>query len=181
VGIGMGISRDSTGFVGGRTVAIPAFQVQLGVGDGLLGFEVSLFSNQAAGRYHEKSTTMTASGGLGPPDMAVDRQAFDVSFAFRPLAFRFRHPTRWLDRSLRTVTANLGFGAEEASIGPPSVVRLGPVVGLHVDLPLTPGNGPGDLRIRISARRMFAGESQVGTVVVSDTQQEVFGGLALAF
>jgi hypothetical protein len=175
----MGVSRDASGLVGGRTVAIPAFQVEVGVGDGLLGFEARLFSNQAAGRYHQRSVTTT--GAVGPSDMPVDRQAIDVMLAFRPFTLTGPDATRWVNRVGRAVTANLGVALETASVGPPSVIRIGPIVGLHFDLPLTSGPDSGDLRIRIDARRMFAGQGQAGTVTVSDTQLEAFGGLALVF
>lgn len=179
VAIGMGVSRDNSGLLGGRMVAIPAFQVQVAVGDGLLGFEGRVFSNQAAGRYHERSVTTT--GGIGASDMAVDRQALDAMLAFRPFAAAGPSATRWLNRVGRAVTLGLGVGVETASVGPPSITRIGPVVGLHVDLPLTSELDLGDLRIRIGARRMFAGQGRAGTVTVSDTQLEAFGGLALVF
>ncbi len=180
VAIGMGVSRDRSGLVGGRTVAIPAFQVEVGVGDGLLGFEGRLFSNQAAGRYHEKSVPTTP-GSVVLSDMAVDRQAIDVLLAFRPFASTGSRTTLWLNRVGRAVTFNLGVALETASVGPPSVTRVGPVLGLHFDLPLTSGRDAGDLRIRVGARRMFAGQGRAGTVTVSDTQLEAFGGLALVF
>jgi hypothetical protein len=178
--VSMGISRDSAGLVGGRTVEIPSFQVQIGAGQDLLGLEVWLFSNQASGRFHQKSTT-TVAGNVTAVDMAVDRIAVDALLALHPFARRLALATSWSQRLVRSATLNLGAGAENASVGPPSVVRFGTVVGLHVDLPLSPATASSDLRLRLSARRMFAASSQAGTVTVTDTKLEAFGGLALVF
>jgi len=178
--VSMGVSRDSAGLVGGRTVEIPSFQVQIGAGQDLLGVEVWLFSNQASGRFHQKSTT-TVAGNVTPVDMAVDRVAVDALLALHPFARQLALATSWTQRLVRSATLNLGAGVENASVGPPSVVRFGTVAGLHVDLPLSPATASSDLRLRLSARRMFAASSQAGTVTVTDSKLEAFGGLALVF
>ena len=175
-GVGMGASLDRTGLVGSRTVPVPAFQVQLGFGAGFLGVELRVFSTQASGRYHQRP----ADGG--PPDMPADRLALDALLAVRPFAPRFPESLRWIDRSLRMVTINLGLAAENASVGAPSALRVGPVLGGHIDLPLSPALAPSTLAFRVSARKMIAGERQASdTVTISDTALDLLGGLAVTF
>lgn len=175
-GVGMGVSLDRTGLVGSRTVPVPAFQVQLGFGDGFLGVEVRLFATQASGRYHQRP----ADGG--PPDMPADRLALDALVAVRPFAPRLPESLRWIDRSLRMVTINLGLAAENASVGAPSAIRVGPVLGGHIDLPLSPATAASTLALRVTARKMIAGDRQASdTVTISDTALDLLGGLSVTF
>jgi hypothetical protein len=87
----------------------------------------------------------------------------------------------WLPRVARSIALNVGFAAESDSVGPPSARRYGPVIGGHVDFPLTRAQDATDLRVRLSGRRMFGGQARAGTVDVTDTKAEFFGGLALVF
>ena len=174
----MGVSLDSTGFIDARTVAVPAFQVQLGVGEEFLGFELRLFSTQASGRYHRRAAAQTM---LAPVDAPADRLALDVLLAVRPLAPIYSGDPRWGSRVLRSVTVEVGAAGENATTGTPAVVRVGAVLGFHVDFPLVPPDPGSVLSLRITGRRMAARRAYAGTTAVTDTTGELFGGLALSF
>jgi hypothetical protein len=174
--VGMGASFDATGLADARTVLIPAFEVLGGVGQGRLGFEARLFSSEAAGRFHDKST---ATGAL---DMAIDRVAVDLALAWRPFAAPGSGGhVRYLRRVLRTLTLDLGGASERASFGSQTLYRWGVVLGAHVDAPLTAPGERSELRIRLSACRMFGSGGRVGAESVSDTDVETFLGLAVVF
>jgi hypothetical protein len=163
--IGMGVSVDSSDPVGGRTVAIPAFEVLGGIGEGILGFEARLFSSQASGRYQ----------------MVPDRLAIDALLAVHVFAAQHSEDQRWVRRVARAFTLNVGLSGENASVGQSSVIRAGSVVGAHLDLPLTSHLEASELRMRIGVRRMYGGVGHAGTVTVSDSGEELFAALAAAF
>ena len=174
----MGVSFDSTGFVDARTVAVPAFQVQLGVGEEFLGFELRLFSTQASGRYHHRGASQTMLALLDAP---ADRLALDVLLAVRPFAAIDRDDPRWWKRVVKSVTFNAGAAGENATTGTPAVIRFGSVLGFHIDLPLVPPDWDSCLSVRITGRRMAAKPALAGMTTVTDTVGELFGGLALSF
>ncbi|MEO5769343.1 MAG: hypothetical protein ABIS92_13410 [Polyangia bacterium] len=178
MGVGMGVSLDSTGLVDSRTAAVPAFQVQLGVGEEFLGFELRLFSTQASGRYHQRAASLTM---LSPTDAPVDRLAMDVLLAVRPFSAIYRGDPRWSSRVLKSVTVNVGAAGENAAAGNWAVARFGSVFGFHVDLPVVPQNSASGLSVRITGRRMAARQAYVAMTTVTDTVGELFGGLALSF
>ncbi|MEP6653460.1 MAG: hypothetical protein ABJA82_08890 [Myxococcales bacterium] len=178
IGVGMGVSLDSTGFVDSRTVAVPAFQVQLGVGEEFLGFELRLFSTQASGRYHQRAASRTM---LAPIDGPADRLAIDVLLAVRPFAAIYLGDPRWGSRVVKSVTVNAGAAGENATTGAPAVVRFGSVFGFHIDLPVAPSDSASALSVRITGRRMSARQAYAGMTAVTDTVGELFGGLALSF
>jgi hypothetical protein len=163
VAIGMGVSVDGSA-PGARTVAVPAFEVMGGIGEGMVGFEARLFSSQASGRYQ----------------MIPDRLAVDALVALHLLAGHSEDPG-WMRRVARGFTVNLGLSGENTSIGQKSVIRTGAVVGAHLDLPLTSPGESSELRLRIGVRRMFGGDGVAGTITVSDTGQEWLASLAAAF
>lgn len=174
--VGLGASFDSTGLVDGRTVGIPAFEVLGGIGQSWVGFEARLLSNEAAGRYHALSN--------GVADMAIDRLAVDLMVALRPFTGRGRGrgtADRYGLRVLRSFTLAVGEATERASSGGPPLYRLGVVVGGHVDVPLTPASQASELRLRLSARRMFGDRGTIGSESVSDTKAEVLAGVAVVF
>ena len=161
----MGLSLDRRGGGSGGTVAVPAFEVQLGAGQGPIGIEGRLFASQASGRYQ----------------MVADRLAIEALIAVRPWAKRRLDDTRWFRRSLRSVTFNLGLGVENANLGTQAALRTGTVLGAHADVPLTAATDTSELRVRISVRRLLAGEGQAGAVIVSDSGIELLGGLVTVF
>ena len=169
----MGASFDHAGLSDGRTVAIPSFQVQAGGGWGLLGFELRMFSSAADGRYQKMSG--------GQNDMAVDRLAVDLMLAWRPLFAMYADNPRWVGRMLRSATVDLGLAVENVSQSQKAVIRQGAVIGAHVDFPLTPVTDGSELRVRLIARRMVAGQQTVGSTPVSDSRGEAFGALAFVF
>jgi hypothetical protein len=172
--VGLGASFDSTGLVDGRTVGIPAFEVLGGIGQSWVGFEARLLSNEAAGRYHALSN--------GVADMAIDRLAVDLMVALRPFASYGRGSAdRYGLRVLRSFTLAVGEATERASSGGPPLYRLGAVVGGHLDVPLTPARQASELRLRLSARRMFGDRGTLGSQSVSDTKAEVMAGVAVVF
>src|SRR5699024_2605866 len=73
----VGISIDNHGIADGRTVLVPSFAVQGGIGEGWLGFEARLFASEAAGRF----SSPNPAGGNPIADVGCDRQALDLLLA----------------------------------------------------------------------------------------------------
>jgi hypothetical protein len=175
--IGAGASIDHSGLVDGRNVAMPAFHVLAGVGDGTLGFESSLMSTQASGRYRRTENSRV--------DIGVDRTAIDLMLALRPFLWMARdarpHPGG-LDRIRRSFTVDVGLTIERVAPGAQSAFRLGNVVAAHADLlHFTDPSDSRSLALRLGVRRMFASPSTVSMIVVSDTVVDTFLSLAAGF
>jgi hypothetical protein len=177
VAAGMGASFDDAGLVSGLA-AVPAFFVMGGFGDGMIGFDLGLFTNSATGRFRT-------------PNVPVDRLALDGMFVLRPGADRsFARAADWAGaygaRIVRAAAVDLGVGYERASrvtSGPQSVDRFGFRIGAHLDVPLTPANATSELRLRLAVRR-FVGMSHVtfpNGDPAPDTRAEVFAALAAVF
>ena len=175
--IGAGASVDHSGLLDGRNVAVPAFLVLAGVGDGALGFESSLMSTQASGRYRRLEG--------GRVDLGVDRAALDAMLALRPFLLGghvVRSPASGFERLQRSVTVNIGVTIERVAPGQQSAYRVGNVVAAHADL--VSFTDPSDSRsfaLRIGVRRMFASPSTVSMIAVSDTVVDSFLSLAAGF
>lgn len=172
VAIGMGISVDNPGLSDGRTVKVPSFQVQAGVDEGPLGFELRLFSSSADGRYRQAN---------GAGEMAVNRVAVDLMIAWRPLNSVRAADSGSIPRLVRSLTAEVGPAFENVISSQTTATRRGFVFGAHLDFPLTPATDGSELRIRLSARRLLAGRATVGATPVSDSRGEVIGALAFVF
>ena len=168
VAIGMGATFDSSGFAGGATHAIPEFVATGGFGDGRIGFDISVFSSAASGRYRNEAP--------------VDRLSLDGFAVFRPLAGELPADTvHYPSRVLRTVAVELGAGVERDS----QVVRSGSRAGFHaggrVELPLEPAGRPGEVRLRLGLRDFIGLHTpQVGDTTVGDTV-ELYGALVAVF
>lgn len=166
VAVSMGTSIDSSWSASMKTFKSPAFAATVGFGDGPVGFGLRLLSSQASGR---------------GADAGPDRLALDVMVAVRPWASRRTvEGLPWGWRVLRTATLDAGLAAERIAAGAASDLRGGPVFGGHVDLPLTPPAGDGELRLRLAVRRMLAGTRTLGNGRVGDSA-ELLGGLVVAF
>ena len=168
----MGLSVDNPGLLDGRTVAVPSFQVQAGVGEGPLGFELRLFSSAADGRYHQAN---------GASEAAVNRLGVDLMLAWRPLSRARAADLGFVGRMLGSLTADVGLGVENASSSQKAGLRRGLVVGAHLDFPLTPITDASELRVRLVARRLVAGQAGVGATTVSDSRGEALGALVFVF
>jgi hypothetical protein len=189
VAIGYGGSIDGTGLAHTGTTVLPAFFAMAGFGDGLVGFDVGVFSNNATGRFQA-------------PDIPVDRIGLDAMLAVRPWVrhrprdtSHHRHDTGYRPpaaeyglRVLRTLAADVGFGVERLSRisgGPQAAERVGLRVGGHVDLPLLPAANAArsDLRLRLGVRRLIGISTATfpngGTA--SDTRAELFSALVVVF
>lgn len=186
--IGVGTSFDHSGTSDGRTVTIPAFLVALGAGDGALGFEASLMSTQASGRYRQVHN--------GKNDIGVDRAAVDLLLALRPalvLGYRLRAagptseaapglaPVSYMRRIWHSFTLDVGGTAERVAPGSDSAYRLGYAFGAHLDIPLTPASLPTSLAIRLGARRVLAPKVDFTSTEVTDTRLDVFASVAAGF
>jgi len=170
IAIGMGVSVDSPGLSDRRTVKVPSFQVQAGIGEGQLGFELRLFSSSADGRYRLANNAS---------EMAVNRLAVDVMLAWRPLRHAYAGDPGRVGRMLASLTVDAGLSAEKVISSQNAVTRRGLVVGAHLDFPLTPVTDASELRVRLIARRLIADQVLVGSIDVSDSSGEAFIALAL--
>jgi hypothetical protein len=162
----MGTSIDTSWSVSTKTFVSPTFAAGVGFGDGPLGFGLRLLSSQASGR---------------GADAAPDRLALDLMATLRP--WGSRRPAEglpWGARVLRAVTVEAGLAVERISLGAVAEFRGGPVFGGYVDLPLTAPATDGELRLRVSVRRMLAGVRALGNGQVGDST-EALGGLVVAF
>ena len=168
--IGMGATRDPTGFPDGGHF-IPAFFGVGGFGDGLLGFDLGAFSSAASGRF---PTT----------DSPIDRLALDAFGVWRPAARVRPGAQRYRLRVLRTVGIELGLGFERDGQVVISGSRWVIHTGARIEFPLTSGQA-GELRLRLAVRRAFglytpelSGSN--GTISVGDST-ELYGALAVVF
>jgi hypothetical protein len=174
VAVGVGASLDDGGFDQAKGAAVPSFFVMGGFGSGTLGVDLGVFASSAAGRYHEPSV------------MPVDRLGLEGILVVRPLADHWPTDWRYGMRVLRLTAIDVGLGVERASRFvrvPETVYRIGSLIGLHFDLPLTPLAASRELRLRLAVRR-FYGASQVtfpdGEPVIN-TRGEIFAALAAVF
>jgi hypothetical protein len=173
VAVGMGASLDDAGLSAAGLSPVPAFLAMGGFGEGMLGGEVGVFSNNATGRYR-------------PPNVPVDRLAFDGMVAIRPAADALAGDDRYQMRVLRTVAFDLGFGYERDSritARPEEVNRFGVRIGGHVDLPLTPAGLSNQLRVRLAVRRLIGiwQEAFPDGETAPDSRVEIFAALATVF
>ena len=174
VAVGVGASLDDGGLKEAQGAAVPSFFVMGGFGSGVVGFDLALFANSANGRYHE------------PSIIPVDRLSMEGVVVVRPLAELWLSDWRYGMRIARTIALDLGLGVERASRlarAPEAVYRVGSLIGLHVDVPLTPRTASRELRLRLALRR-FYGASRVtfpDGEPVTDTRGEVFAALAAVF
>jgi hypothetical protein len=174
--VGMGASVDGGGPTKAPAVAVPSFFVMGGFGSGTLGFDLTVFANSANGRYRE------------PDFIPVDRLGLQGIVVVRLAAEARPDDQRYRMRVARTLAIDLGVGVERASRlarVPETVNRLGTLIGLHADIPLTPSTSANasELRLRLAVRRFF-GASQVAFPdgeVVSNTSGELFAALAAVF
>ena len=104
----------------------------------------------------------------------------------RPFAERLPGDERYRMRVLRTLALDLGLGYERDSRierRPKTVARFGARVGVHVDVPLTPGGARSELRLRLTARRFVGASSSTfpDGDPAPDTRVELFAALAVVF
>jgi len=171
--VGMGATRDSTGFPDGGHF-IPAFFGVGGFGDGLIGFDLGAFSSSASGRF---PTT----------DSPVDRLALDAFGVVRPAARVRPGDQSYGMRVLRTVGAELGLGFERDGQVVVSGKRWVIHTGARIEFPLTSGQAS-ELRVRLAMRRAFGlytpelstKTGSNGIVSVGDST-EVYAALAVVF
>ena len=171
--LGMGATRDATGFPGGGHF-IPAFFGVGGFGDGLVGFDLGAFSSAASGRF---PTT----------DSPVDRLALDAFAVLRPAARALPGDQRYRMRVLRTLGVELGLGFERDGQVVVSGSRGVIHTGARIEFPLTTGQA-GELRLRLAVRRAFGlytpelstKTGSNGTISVGDST-ELYAALAVVF
>jgi hypothetical protein len=137
--VGMGATRDSTGFSNGGRF-IPAFFGVGGFGDGLVGCDLGAFSSAASGRF--------------PKDSPVDRLALDAFAVLRPAARLRPGDQRYDKRVLRSIGGELGLGFERDGQVVVSGNRWVIHTGARIEFPLTSGQA-GELRLRLAVRRAF--------------------------
>jgi hypothetical protein len=172
--VGMGTSFDAVGFEDGDARAIPAFFSVLGIGDGRLGADLSVFASQAAGRH-----------GTENP---VDRLAVDLYGVIRPGAWIRPDDPKYQMRLLRGLGAELGLGLERDGRSAVSGMRFLVHTGLRVDFPLTPAREPTEVRLRLAVRRGFGlytprlyGNTVADVVHVRDSAAELYAALVVVF
>jgi hypothetical protein len=171
--VGMGATRDPTGFPDGGHF-IPAFFGVGGFGDGLVGVDLGAFSSAASGRFP------TA-------DSPVDRLALDAFAVVRPAARALPGDQRYRMRVLRTLGVELGLGFERDGQVVVSGNRWVIHTGARIEFPLTTGQA-GELRLRLAVRRAFglytpelskkSGSNE--TISVGDST-ELYAALAVVF
>jgi hypothetical protein len=173
--IGMGASLDSVGFSDGNTHRIPAFFMILGIGDALLGLDLSAFASSAT-----RSDRMTAS--------PIDRLAVDLFGVARPLAGYRPDDREFGARFLRTLAFELGLGLERDGRSAVSGTRFLIHTGARADIPVTPSSEKTELRLRLGVRRGFGlytpklyGASRSDFTNVGDTAAELYAALVVVF
>ena len=172
--VGVGASLDESGGAQSQSAAVPSFFVMGGFGSGTVGVDLSVFANSANGRYRE------------PNFIPVDRLGAQAVLVVRPFAEARPADQRYRMRVARTLAVDLGLGVERASRlarKAETVNRIGTLIGLHFDIPLTPLTSTNELRLRLAARR-FYGASRVAFAdgeEVTNTRGEVFVALAAVF
>jgi hypothetical protein len=171
--VGMGATRDPTGFPDGGHF-IPAFFGVGGFGDGLVGVDLGAFSSAASGRFPNT-------------DSPVDRLALDAFGVFRPAARLSPADQRYRMRVLRTLGLELGLGFERDGQVVVSGSRWVIHTGARIEFPLTSGQAS-ELRLRLAVRRAFGlytpelstGSASNSTISVGDST-ELYGALAVVF
>jgi hypothetical protein len=138
--VGMGYTFDSSGLSGG-THLIPSFFAEGGFGDGLLSFNMGVFSSTAVGRF--PST-----------EAPVDRLALDAYGVLRPAARSHAVEPNYGWRVLHTIGLELGLGYERDSRVTTAKSRWVIHTGARFELPLFPGTAS-ELRVRFGFRRAF--------------------------
>lgn len=174
VAVGVGASLDDGGRKDSPGAVVPSFFVMGGFGGGLVGVDLGVFANSANGRYHDPSV------------MPVDRLGIHAIMVVRPLAELWPADWRYGMRIARTMAIDLGLGVERASRlarAAETVNRIGSLLGLHIDVPLTPRTTSRELRLRLAVRRFYGASRAAfpdGEPVI-DTRGEVFAALAAVF
>jgi hypothetical protein len=171
--VGMGATRDSTGFSDGGHF-IPAFFGVGGFGDGLGGFDLGAFSSAASGRF---PTT----------DSPVDRLALDAFGVLRPAARVRPGDQLYGMRVLHTIGVELGLGFERDGQVVVSGTRWVIHTGARIEFPLTSGQAS-ELRLRLAVRRAFGlytpelstKSGSNGIISVGDST-ELYAALAVVF
>ena len=171
--VGMGATRDPTGFPDGGHF-IPAFFGVGGFGDGLVGLDLGAFASSASGRF--PST-----------DSPVDRLALDAFGVLRPAARVRPGDQRYRMRVLRTMAAELGLGFERDGQVVVSGKRWVIHTGARIEFPLTSGQAS-ELRLRLAVRRAFGlytpelstTSGSTGIISVGDST-ELYAALAVVF
>lgn len=172
--VGMGLSYDSVGFKNGSTHAIPSFFMVLGIGDGVAGFDLSVFASSA--------------GQQDRTEKPVDRLAVDGYGVFRPGAL-VRPDDRSLEmRLLHGLAAELGLGFERDGRSPISGTRFLVHLGARADVPLSPAREPTELRLRLAVRRgvglytpRLSGSTMPEVLEVGDSAVELYAALVAVF
>jgi len=176
--IGMGSSFDSVGFRDG-VHPIPSFFTVLGIGDGLLGLDLSAFASSAS-----REERMM--------DSPIDRLAVDLFGVLRP-GMRYRPDDRSFQmRVLHALAVELGLGFERdghsAAGKPVSGTRFLIHTGARVDVPISPISEATELRLRLAVRRAFGlytpklyGSSISDYTRVNDSAAEVYAALVVVF
>lgn len=169
--VGMGVSRDSIGFIPERTETLPAFFMMGGFGSGPVGVDVAAYAISAVGRFPSS-------------DRPLDRQGVELLAIVRPVAFAIPRGPRWSARLLRSISIAGGPAWEHVTSGKPADSRAGFRIGGHLDVPLQAAARSGELRLRLGVRRLFGFSAPAlppPTKQAGDTKGEVFAALALVF
>jgi len=176
--VGMGRSFDSVGFTDG-VHPVTSFFTVLGIGDGLLGLDLSAFAS-SAGR-EERMT-----------DSPIDRLAVDLFGVVRVAAWYRPDDRSFQMRVLHALAAELGLGFERdghsAAGKPVSGTRFLIHTGARADLPLSPITESTELRLRLAVRRGIGlytpklyGNSRSDYTSVTDSAAEVYAALVVVF
>jgi hypothetical protein len=172
--IGFGGSFDSVGFAGG-TEPVPQFVGVLGIGDGLLGLDLSAFATSAT-RKQRRS------------DNPVDRVGADLYGVVRPAALHRPDDRTFNMRVLHSLAAELGLGLERAGRSSISGTRFLIHLGATVDLPLSPAREATEVRLRLGVGRNIGlytpklyGNTASDVTSVGDTAVDLYAALAVVF
>jgi hypothetical protein len=168
--IGMGATVDDFGFVPARSQPVPSFVAMAGVGAGPIGFDVAVSATTAGGRFRA-------------PDAPIDRIGVDLLLVLRPAAQLWAGSGGFAHRIARSVAAEIGPGLEHAARGiTGSAERFGLRTGVHFDFPLSAMGDPGELRLRLGARRFWGiTQAEIGSDTVTDSQFQAYGALGVVF
>jgi hypothetical protein len=171
----MGISYDAVGFQDGNTHQIPGFFTVLGIGDGLVGFDLSAFAGSAN---REQRAT----------DSPIDRLAVDAFGVFRPGAWVRPNDRSFDMRLLHALAAELGLGFERDGRSAISGTRFLVHLGARADLPLSPASEPTEVRVRLAVRRgiglytpELSSRSMPDAIQVGDSAAELYLALVVVF
>jgi len=173
--VGMGISYDSVGFQNGDIHQIPSFLTVLGIGDGLLGFDLSVFAGSA--RREDRAT-----------NSPIDRLAVDAFGVFRPGVWVRPNDRSFDMRVLHTLAAELGLGFERDGRSAISGTRFLIHLGARADVPLSPASEPTEVRLRLGVRRgiglytpELSSKALPDPIRVGDSAAEVYLALVVVF